>query len=451
MFGIPRRGENSLAQADVRLSAPPVNTAKNPLRVLRHRDYRRMWIGFVVSDIGTWMQLITVSSLIASRTGSALKSGLVSAVTFAPQLISSPIAGVLADRLERRKMFLVILLCQTVGALGLALAIANGQSAAVLTCIVLAQGLIGSMANPVVSAILPELVPADELLSAASLGSISWNSGRIVGPIFSAALMAAVGPTWSVLGNALSFALLFWVVLSIKRTFQPAATDGADGFLIRMRTGLRVLAQTKTCLFAFVGSISSQLLVAPFIGLLPYFAASKLKTGNSGVGVLMSTMGVSSLLGSLALSWLVGQFGRPRVAVGSLALGCVGLLGLSRASTTFQAVLAISLLGSCFICGFLAVNSVVLRDAPPEARGRISSLFSACIGTSYGTGVVWMGAIADHSGIDVAFVIGGCVALVLLGLSVVLVNKQWRSLGQGDSASLRARKAGLVPALDHEP
>jgi predicted MFS family arabinose efflux permease len=162
-------------------------------------------------------------------------------------------------------------------------------------------------------------------------------------------------------------------------------------------------------------------------------------------------MGVSSLLGSLALSWLVGQFGRPRVAVGSFALGSVGFLGLSRATTTFQAVLAISLLGSCFICGFLAVNSVVLRDAPPEARGRISSLFSACIGTSYGTGVVWMGAIADHSGIDVAFVIGGCVALVLLGLSVVLVNKQWRSLGQGDSASLRARKAGLVPALDHEP
>jgi MFS family permease len=245
MFGIPRRGENSLAQADVRLSAPPVNTAKNPLRVLRHRDYRRMWIGFVVSDIGTWMQLITVSSLIASRTGSALKSGLVSAVTFAPQLISSPIAGVLADRLERRKMFLVILLCQTIGALGLALAIANGQSAAVLTCIVLAQGLIGSMANPVVSAILPELVPADELLSAASLGSISWNSGRIVGPIFSAALMAAVGPTWSVLGNALSFALLFWVVLSIKRTFQPAATDGADGFLIRMRTGLEFLLKPR--------------------------------------------------------------------------------------------------------------------------------------------------------------------------------------------------------------
>ena len=93
----------------------------------------------------------------------------------------------------------------------------------------------------------------------------------------------------------------------------------------------------------------------------------------------------------------------------------------------------------------------LLRDSPPEARGRISSVFAACVGTSYGAGVVWMGAVADRSGIDVAFVIGACIALVLLGLSVVFVNNQWRSLGRGDQASLRARKASLVAALDHEP
>ncbi len=423
-------------------STTHVNPAKNPLRVLRHRDYRRMWIGFVLSDIGTWMQLITVSSLIASRTGSALRSGLVSAVTFAPQLISSPVAGVLADRFERRKMFLWILSFQCLGAIALAFAIADGQGATVLTAIVLGQGLIGSMANPVVSAILPELVPREDLLAAASLGSISWNAGRIVGPILSAAVVAAVGPTWSVVGNAVSFALLLWIVLSIKRTFYPHATDGADGFLMRLQTGAKVLYRTKTCLFAFVSSLSTQLLIAPFIGLLPYFATSELKTGNAGVGGLMAAMGLSSLIGSLSLSWLVGQFGRPRVAVGTIALGAIGLIALSQASTTLTAIFAISLLGSCYICGFLAVNSVVLRDSPPEARGRISSLFSATVGFSYGTGVVWMGAVADRSGLDVAFVIGACLAIVLLGLSVVFLNDQWRSLGRGDLASLRARKAG---------
>lgn len=423
------------------------NPAKNPLRVLRHRDYRRMWIGFVLSDIGTWMQLITVSSLIASRTGSALWSGLVSAVTFAPQLISAPVAGVMADRLERRKMFLWILFFQSLGAIALAVAVADGQGSRVLTGIVLVQGLIGSMANPVVSAILPELVPREDLLAAASLGSISWNAGRIVGPILSAGVVLLVGPTWSVVGNAVSFVLLFWIVFSIKRAFHPHATDGADGFLERFRTGAKVLYQTKTCLFAFVGSLSSQLLIAPFIGLLPYLASSKLKSGNAGGGWLMAVMGVSSLIGSLSLSWLVGQFGRPRVAVGTCGLGAIGLIALSQATTTVAAMFAIALLGSCYICGFLAVNSVVTRDSPPEARGRIASLFSATVGFSYGMGVVWMGAVADTAGLDVAFLLGACIALVLLGLSVVFLNDQWRSIGRGDVASLRARKAGLAEPI----
>ena len=74
------------------------------LRVLRHRDFRRMWVANVVSDVGTWMQLVTVATLVAAKTGSALQTGLVAVATFAPQALTSPIAGVLADRYERRRL-----------------------------------------------------------------------------------------------------------------------------------------------------------------------------------------------------------------------------------------------------------------------------------------------------------------------------------------------------------
>ena len=161
-----------------------------------------MWVANVVSDVGTWMQLVTVATLVAAKTGSALQTGLVAVATFAPQALTSPIAGVLADRYERRRLYLIVLAAQAVGAAGLAVAVGTGAGPGMLTLIVLGQGLIGSMANPVAAAILPELVPKTELLAAASLSSVSWNSGRIIGPMLAALSVSAIGPTWSIVANA---------------------------------------------------------------------------------------------------------------------------------------------------------------------------------------------------------------------------------------------------------
>ena len=85
-----------------------------------------------------------------------------------------------------------------------------------------------------------------------------------------------------------------------------------------------------------------------------------------------------------------------------------------------------------------------MRDAPPGERGRIASLFSASVGTAYGLGVIWMGALADATSLHTALLVAGCVALVMLGLSLVAVNRQWRAIGTGDMASQRALDRGLA-------
>lgn len=416
---------------------------RGPLAALRHRDFRRIWIANVVSDMGTWMQLVTVATIVARRTGSALETGLVAVATFGPQALSAPIAGVMADRFERRSLYLKILCAQTIGATVLAVAIGHGAAPHTLTLIVLGQGLVGSMANPVAAAILPELVPREDLLAASSLSSVSWNAGRIAGPMAAAASVAAFGPTWSIAGNAVSFAVLFVSVHSIKRRFPPHRGDDA-GFFKRLRAGASALRRSRTCTFAFQASMASQFLIGPFIGLIPFYAREVLRGGQNEASILYVAMGIGALTGSLAVTTVVARIGRPRAVVGQLAAAIMVLIGLAYAPGRVSATFGLALFGFLYIPSFVGLTSVLPRDSPPAARGRISSLFSACIGTAYSSGVVCMGALADRTSMRTALLAGSSILTVLLGISVIALNSRWRSLGIGDPASRRAVRAGLA-------
>lgn len=417
----------------------------SPQRVLAtNRDFRKVWICGAVSDIGTWMQLMTVSTLIASRTGSALQTGLVAVATFSPQLVSSPIGGVLADRYDRRKVLMTILAFQAVAAAVLAFAVAAGSGSATLTLIVFGQGIVGSLANPVTASMTPDLVAKEALLGAASLASVSWNSGRIAGPLIASVLIKGVGATWCITANAVSFVVLFFALLTVRRSFAPHATDIDDSVLARVRQGIRSLRSTRNALFAYQVCIASQISIAPLIGMVPILATKILKGDSTTVSALFISFGIGSLLGSLAVTAIVARIGRPRAAFGLLTIGTLMTLVLSQVTSTLVAVAVVAPLGGCYIAGFVTVHSVIMRDSPPAERGRIASIFSASVGTAYSLGVLWMGALADATSLHVALAVAGCAALVMLGLSVVLVNRQWRSIGTGDMASQRALDRGLA-------
>lgn len=416
-----------------------------PWRVLgAYRDFRKVWISSVVSDIGTWMQLMTVSALIASRTGSALQTALVAAATFSPQLVSAPIGGVLADRYDRRKLQMLVLAMQGIAATGLAFAVAAGANSSVLTLLVFGQGIVGSMYNPIAAAMMPDLVPKHALLGAASLGSVSWNSGRIIGPMLATVLIQSVGAAWCVAANAASFAILLLALSTLGRDFPPHATDLTDTVLTRVKQGVRALRKTRSALFAYQICVGTQFCIAPVIGMLPIFATKVLHGDSKTVSALFISFGVGSLIGSLMVTSIVARIGRPRAAVGLLSCGALLLLVLSQVRSTPLAVLVAAPLGASFISGFVTVNSVIPRDSPAAERGRISSIFSATVGSAYSTGVIWMGALADAVNLHVALASGAIAALFFLGLSIVFVNRQWRSLGTGDLPSQRALDRGLV-------
>jgi MFS family permease len=416
-----------------------------PRRVLAtHPDFRKVWLSGAISDVGTWMQLMTVGTLVATRTGSAFQTGLVAAATFSPQLISSPVGGVLADRYDRRKILMGILTLQAIAAVFLTIAVAQGAGSGVLTLIVFGQGIVGSLANPVAASMTPDLVTRPALLAAASLGSVSWNSGRILGPMIATLLIKSIGATWCIAANALSFVVLLYALSTVRQNFPPHATDIDDTVTQRVKQGLRSLRQTRTALFAYQVCVVSQFTISPLIGMMPIFAKKVLRGDSTTVSALFVSFGIGSLIGSLFVTTLVARIGRPRVAFGLLAMGTLGTFALSQVHTTWIAVTLLAPIGASFIGGFVTVHSVIPRDSPPAERGRIASIFSASVGTAYSIGVLWMGAVADASSLSMAFLIGACVGLAILGVSVVVWNRQWRSLGIGDGASQRAINRGLT-------
>ncbi len=395
-------------------------------------DFRRVIIASAVSDMGTWMQLMTVGTLVAQETGSALRSGLVAVATFSPQVITAPIGGALADRYDRRKLLRVILALQTVAAAVLALAVAGGMAPNALTLLVFVQGMLTSMANPVFGSIVPDLVPSDSLLAATSLSSVSWNAGRIAGPIAATVLIRTVGAAFCIAANAVSFAILFAVMSTLRRSFSPAATDVHESIRARFVQGIRALRSVPTIRFALFFACFNQVLLAPLIGLIPILAERRLGGTEGTASMLYVALGVGSLLGSWSLSSLVSRFGRTRSAL--CLNGAATLLFLLTAQMTSARVVAALLipLGSCFIGGFVCVNSVIQRDAPAGERGRILSIMSACIGCCYSVGVIWMGTVADALSIHVALTAAAATGVVMFCSSFLFQRPQWRSLGVAD-------------------
>ncbi|MGE3329159.1 MAG: MFS transporter, partial [Acidimicrobiia bacterium] len=181
----------------------------NPFRVLRHRDYALFWFAAVVSDIGTWMQAVTVGIIVADQTGKASSTGLIAAAAFAPQAFAAPIGGVIADRFDRRNVLRISLAVQTAITLALSVLLARGNpSTAAMAMLVLLQGTTNSIGQPAAQAMLPDLVPREELISAVALGIVSWNSGRIIGPALAGIIIELTSAARVIQLNALSFVVL---------------------------------------------------------------------------------------------------------------------------------------------------------------------------------------------------------------------------------------------------
>ena len=414
---------------------------RHPFRPLRHRAVRILWAAAVVSDIGTWVQLIVVGSLVAAGTGSAVRTGLVALATFMPQGISSPVGGLLADRFDRRKVFASALVLQAILTGVLAIVLGAGvREPGVLTVLILLGSAAGALGAPSYAALQPDLVPPDELMAMVSLGVYSWNSGRIIGPIVGTLLSAAVGPAWTIGFNAVTFVVLAFGVWSLRRPFLPHGDSGT--IRERLTDGYRTLRATPGCWHGVVILILFNITVVPFMGLIPIYARAAYDGGTGTAGLLSSAQGIGAILGGITVTMLAVRYRRSRimarlVVFEAAALACFAL------APNVPAVAAVAVvLGGGSSAMFITGSAIIQRDAPPAHRGRVMSLMQACMGVSYGIGLMFIGTIGDLANLHVAFLVGA-ILLPIGFAALTRRSRHWKRAVDGSDPL----PAGASPAL----
>jgi MFS family permease len=377
-------------------------------------NYRRYFVGQVVSVSGNWMQIVAEVWLILKLTGSGTAVGLVAALQFAPILLFGAFGGMLADRVPKRRLLQLTQTAMAVPALSLfALYVTGAVEPWMVFALVFLRGTINSIDNPTRQSFVIEMVGADRVVNAVSLNSVIVHASRIAGPAVAGAVISVwgVGPCFIL--NVATFAAMIVAL----RAMDPSELESAPIVPRQkgaLRAALRYVRATPALrvpllMMALVGTLSFNFLV-----ILPLLARFSFDKPASGYASLMIAMGIGSVLGAL----VAGARGRVsnRLLVGSSALFGALILAVAVAPTIELAALALVPLGAASVTFAAGVNSALQLAVDPEMRGRVMALYSMVFLGSTPIGGPLVGWLAQAAGPRASLALGGGAAL-LAGLA----------------------------------
>jgi MFS family permease len=415
------------------------------LSPFRHRAYARFWFGAFVSNIGTWMETVGVGILVTKQTHQAGWAGMVAAAAFVPSAFAGLIGGALADRLARKRLLITTIVIQTILAGVLTtLAAVDHATPGLVTTIVFLSGCAGAIGFPSYQALLPDLVPPDELPAAVALGSAQWNLGRVIGPAL-AGVVIGLGSFQLAFGlNTLSF---FAVIIAIAPMHLPVPSPhGHETIRKAIAGGIRFVRRDSGLRAVVTYLALNSLLAAPFIALIPAVALKVFHEEKLGTSLFVTAQGLGAVVMALMLGGLSHRVGLRHVVLGAIAVLPCSLVLYALAPTLGLATVAIFFVGGAYLGCLSGFNTVAQLRAPPALRGRVMSVNMMILGTIYPIGAVAQGAIADRVGLRVTT----AVSAVLLGAIVLLV----RTLRPGFDRHLEDQLApgalGVKPEYDED-
>jgi len=419
----------------------------NPLSTLRrYPDFRRLWYSAVVSDIGTWMQAVTVTVLVASTSKSAASTALVYSSLFLPQAVCAPLGGLLADRYDRRHVAIAVLVVQTALAAVLALLIHNGlRSAIALSVFIAIQGCANAVGQPAYAAMIPMLVPRTDLYPAISLGSVSWNAGRILGPMLAALTTSLWGSAATIMGNAVSFVGMALVMLTIRRPLRGGGQVNLRDFRRELVTSARMMWRSPSLRLCLLAVALLQATFPTMFSLVPLYSEA-VGGGKSFPQVLYTAIGLGAMLAGLAVSALARHFGRSTMLIGLLLMGATTMIIASQLHDRYSATVVAFVFGASAVPAFVLIGGVVQREAAEAYRGRISSIQGAVIGLVFGVMAPVSGWLADSLwGLRMQYFVSGAVLAGVVLTALVLRPGLRTHVDVGDPQPLRQQLRDARP------
>jgi MFS family permease len=416
---------------------------------LRQRNYRLFFFGQLVSVAGTWMQTVAQSFLVLGLTHSGTQLGLTTAVRFLPMFLFGPLGGVIADRMDKRR---VMFITQTLsGLLAGVCAVLIGTHVIELWMVYLlavALGGVNVFDNPARQSFISEMVTARDLANAVTLNSVSMNMARVLGAAAGGVIAAALGLALCYACNALSFgAVLLSLVLMRRSELFPARRLARRKR--QVREGLRYVRSTPELLIPLVMIAVIGTLAWEFQVTLPLMASQVFHGGAATYGLMASLMGVGAVVGGLISA------ARPRPRTRALCLAAIGW-GLAILAASAAPSLPLELVAMLFVgYGSITFNSLAKTTlqlaAEPSMRGRVMALWALAWLGSTPIGGPIVGSIGQAVGARWALVAGGLPTLICGVLAWPALTRVDRRLAVPADATAATPAPAAGPALSATP
>jgi MFS family permease len=421
----------------------------SPWRALRDPAYRRWTGAHLVSTIGTWLQIVAQNLLVLDLTGSAALAGFSAAATAAPSLLLGPLGGALADRWPRRVVAaagqaLLAVIAATTGLLA-----ATGiLSVPALIALSIAAGVVGTVNGPATTLLGNELVAADDVPSAISIGSVTFNIGRVAGAAAAGVVLGALSIPAAYALNAVSF-LLVVAVIGTLPSQRPGTADrraaprnrGVD-----LRGGTRWLAGQPGLLLLATVSVLATMLTGNYSLSLAPLTLNALHAGNGGYGAVSLALGLGATLGAL----LSGRLRRPGVATAVVLAGVGAVVQVGAAGSPTLLALVVAAFGMSLVESVAAtVSSTLLLTRPPHGvRGRVMGAWSTVSGLGGLAGPMLAGGLLSVCGPRTGLAVGGAVFVAAL-VAAVAATRFGRRAAVAHVRGTRDRLAAMrsIPSL----
>lgn len=374
----------------------------------------------MLMSAGQWIQQITLGWLLYDLTGSSVLLGALNGLRALPFLVSSPIAGVAADRMDRRKILINTQSVLLVTALGMGTLVASGLLQVWhLFLFTLITGAAWAFNEPVRQTLVPNLVPKGELMNAVALHSAGFNLTKVIGPALGGLLIALFGAAGNFFVQGLAYAGVL-VTLYVMHVPPTPVQARQSSVVANLKEGFAYVWSTPTVLALMVADLVPRIFAVPYQALMPVFQKDVLGVGPEGLGMLMAAPGVGAVLSMLLLASIAHSFRRKGLLVlgGLISLG-VFLILFSRTTSFPLALVILVAVGGCQIMFMATVNAMVQMTVPDALRGRVMSLYMLDRGL--------MPAGSLMAGVTAHF-IGAPATVSLMGLIVIVlaVLVAWR-------------------------
>lgn len=411
---------------------------------LRHRNFRLFWAGAFLSNTGTWTQTVAQGWLVLQLTDSAFWLGVDSFMATVPALLLTLLGGVIADRVDRKRLLMLTQVGAGASALTLAALLVAGvvrgpEDVWIILALTFVTGCCWAIAGPSYQAFAYDLVGREDLANAVALNSAQFQLSRVVGPVLAALTIQFFGLAGCFFFNGVSYAAILWALSRVRlgekaggKTVDEEAAGGArslrDGRALwrDLVEGVRYAGGRPRVRVLLLCTAVTSIFGAPYLTLLPLFARDVYGWGEAGLSFLMGTAGAGAFAGALLMAYLGDFRGKAWFMLGSaLAFGlCVG--AFAWAPSAAAAVAPLFVASGAIVCFFSSSNTLLQQLVTDRTRGRVMSIWIMCLVGTMPFGNLLGGKAADRFGPRPTVLAGGLV----IALFVVLVGPRVRRMGE---------------------